>query len=390
MRRRRASVALASMPAGVVRLWASTNVTASEFGIPSCSAPIVITDHSFAMSDPQSPIESGAKPVRRSQGQIVVARALWYVKPGIAEIRTERLAPPPPGQVRIAAEYSAVSRGTERLVALGEVPESEWSRMRAPLQAGSFSFPVKYGYSATGTVTAGSDTLVGKRVFVLHPHQDQFQAPESMVAVLPDGVSSRRAVLAANMETALNAHWDAGTTLGDRVLVVGAGMVGLLTAYLARRIAGTRVALLDVNPARAPLAAALGIEFLSSPDSAPGDNRIVFHASATGAGLETAIEACAFEGTIVEMSWYGEKPVTVTLGGAFHSRRLKIVSSQVGHVAPSHRGQLKHADRLAQAIALLDDERLDALVADEVPFDDLPGALPQIWSSADLPPVIRY
>ncbi len=341
------------------------------------------------MSDPQSPLESGAKPSRRSQGQIVVARALWYVKPGVAEIRTERLAPPSPGQARIAAEYSAVSRGTERLVALGEVPESEWSRMRAPLQAGSFSFPVKYGYSATGVVTAGPEALVGKRVFVLHPHQDQFQAPESMLAVLPDGVPSRRGVLAANMETALNAHWDAGTALGDRVLVVGAGIVGLLTAYLASRIAGTDVAILDVNPERASLAAALGLKFVS-PTDVPRDNRIVFHASATSAGLEAAIEACAFEGTVVEMSWYGEKPVTVKLGGAFHSRRLKIVSSQVGYVAPSHRGQLKHGDRLARAIALLDDDRLDALVAEEVRFDDLPGELPRIWSSSALPPVIRY
>lgn len=341
------------------------------------------------MSDPQSTFEPNAQPTRRSQGQIVVARALWYVKPGVAEIRTERLAPPPPGHVRIAAEYSAISRGTERLVALGQVPESEWSRMRAPLQAGAFSFPVKYGYSATGVVTAGPDAMIGQRAFVLHPHQDYFQAPETMLALLPESVPSRRGVLAANMETALNAHWDAGTTIGDRVLVVGAGIVGLLTAYLARRIAGTEVAILDVNPARAPLAEALGLRFVS-PSEAPNDNRIVFHASASSAGLEAALNACAFEGTVVEMSWYGSEPVTVRLGGAFHSRRLKILSSQVGHVAPSHRGTLKHADRLARAIALLDDERLDALVSAEVRFDDLPSALPGIWSSSNLPPIIRY
>jgi 2-desacetyl-2-hydroxyethyl bacteriochlorophyllide A dehydrogenase len=340
------------------------------------------------MSDPQS-LDSSARPIRRSQGQIVVARALWYVKPGVAEIRPERLSPPSPGEVRIATDYSAISRGTERLVALGEVPKSEWSRMRAPLQAGDFSFPVKYGYSATGTVTAGPDKLIGKRAFVLHPHQDNFHAPETLLAILPDAIPSRRGVLAANMETALNAHWDAGTTLGDRVLVVGAGIVGLLTAYLASRIAGTDVTISDINPERAGYAEKLGVKF-AGPADIPGDNRIVFHTSATSAGLEAAIGACAFEGSVIEMSWYGSKPVSVQLGGAFHSRRLKIISSQVGHVAPSHRSQLKHADRLQRAIALLDDDRLDALVSDEVGFEDLPLALPRIWASSELPPVVRY
>lgn len=341
------------------------------------------------MSDPQSSLDSSARQIRRSQGQIVVARALWYVKPGVAEIRPERLSPPQPNEVRIATEYSAISRGTERLVALGEVPKSEWSRMRAPLQAGDFSFPVKYGYSATGVVTAGPDRLIGKRAFVLHPHQDNFQAPEALLAILPDNIPSRRGVLAANMETALNAHWDAGTTLGDRILIVGAGIVGLLTAYLARRIAGTNVTITDINPGRARYAEKLGVKFAGLTEL-PNDSRIVFHTSATSAGLEAAINACVFEGSVIEMSWYGSNPVTVNLGGAFHSRRLKIISSQVGHVAPSHRSQLKHADRLERAIALLDDDSLDALVADAVSFEDLPSALPRIWSSSDLPPIVRY
>ena len=341
------------------------------------------------MSDPQSRFDPSPQPLRRSQGQIVVARGLWYVQPGVAEVRPERLSPPSPGEARVAAEYSAISRGTERMVALGQIPQSEWPRMRAPLQAGDFSFPVKYGYSATGRVTAGSDQYIGKRVFVLHPHQDYFHAPEPLLTILPDNVPSRRAVLAANMETALNAHWDAGTTLGDRVLVVGAGIVGLLVAHLALRIAGTGVAVTDINPARAKYAEMLGVQFVS-PANVPADNRIVFHASATSAGLETAINACAFEASVIEMSWYGVNPVTVNLGGAFHSRRLKIISSQVGHVAPSHRHQLKHKDRMERAIAMLDDERLDGLVADAVDFADLPSKLPQIWASPDLPPIVRY
>lgn len=341
------------------------------------------------MSDQRSILEQSSRPIPRSKGQIVVARGLWYVKPGAAEFRTEHLPPPGPGEARVGTEFSAISRGTERLVAAGGVPKSEWGRMRAPLQAGDFPFPVKYGYSATGTVTAGSEKLIGRRVFALHPHQDHFHAPEAMLLALPDGVPSRRGVLAANMETALNAHWDAGTLPGDRVLVVGAGVVGLLVAYLARRVAGTDVTITDTDPGRARYADALGFKFALAGE-APSDNRIVFHTSASSTGLESAIDACAFEGTIVELSWYGSAPVTINLGGAFHSRRLKIISSQVGHVAVSQRSQVKPRDRLQRAIALLDDPALDALVAEGVSFDQLPAALPGIFSSNALPPVVFY
>ncbi|MFN0218297.1 MAG: zinc-dependent alcohol dehydrogenase [Hyphomicrobium sp.] len=337
---------------------------------------------------------TSSKPVaapRRSQGQVVVARALWHVKPGVAELRTERLTAPRPGEARVATRYSAISRGTERLVALGEIPKSEWTRLRAPLQSGNFPFPVKYGYSATGVVAAGSDAWIGKRVFALHPHQDHFQIPETMLTAIPDAVSDQRATLAANMETALNAHWDAGTGPGDNVLVVGAGVLGLLVAYLARRIAGVRVTIIDIDAARAGIADKLGLAF-ASPAEAPVDNQIVFHTSASGAGLEAAIGAAAFEGRIIELSWYGSKPVTISLGGAFHSRRLQLISSQVGHVAPSRRTATTRQARLETALTLLDDSALDVLVSDEVAFDDVAAELPRIFSGSagGLAPIIRY
>lgn len=341
------------------------------------------------MNDQHSTFDHNARQIRRSQGQIVVARALWHTQPGHAEFRTERLSSLVPGEARVATEYSAISRGSERLVALGHVPEDEWQRMRAPHQSGSFSFPVKYGYSAAGIVTAGPEKLIGRRVFALHPHQDYFQIAETQLIPIPDAIPTRRAVLAANMETALNAHWDAGTGPGDHILVIGAGIVGLLVAYLARHIVGTDVTIADINPARAGLAAALNLKF-SDPESVHTDHGLVFHTTATGAGLQTAIDACAFEGRIVELSWYGTAPITVNLGGAFHSRRLRIVSSQVGHVAPSRRNGVKHRDRLERAMALLDDPALDALVAETVSFDELPDALPRIWSAATLPPVVCY
>jgi NADPH:quinone reductase-like Zn-dependent oxidoreductase len=340
---------------------------------------------------PANSIETPPPAARRSQGQIVVARSLWYVKPGIAEIRTERLAPPRPGEARVATLYSAISRGTERLVANGEVPESEWTHMRAPLQSGAFPYPVKYGYSATGLVTVGCEALLGKTVFCLHPHQDHFQVSEDMLAVVPDGIPAKRATLAANMETALNAHWDAGTLPGDKVLVVGAGIVGILVAHLAQRIAGADVTITDIEAGKAEICAALGLKF-EMPDSVATDNRIVFHTSASGAGLETAINACAFEGRIVELSWYGARTATVRLGGAFHSRRLSIISSQVGHVAPNQRATINHRQRLAKAIAMLNDERLDRLVTDEIDFDGAPAALPRIFGNQSLGPcpIISY
>ena len=328
---------------------------------------------------------------RRSSGHLVVARALWYVKPGIAELRTERLAAPRPGEARVKTLFSALSRGTERLVAYGLVPQSEGAIMRAPLQAGEFPFPVKYGYSTTGVVIAGSDDLMGRQVFCLHPHQDYFHAAEAMLVPLPDAIPAQRATLAANMETALNAHWDAGTGPGDKILVIGAGVVGLLTAHLAKRIAGCHVTITDIDPDRAAIAQKLGLIF-TLPSDAPRDNRIVFHTSATAAGLQSALDAAAFQARIIEMSWYGTAPITLHLGGAFHSKRLQLISSQVGHVSPTRRSTTTHRQRLIQALALLDDPALDNLVTAEVAFGDLPGQIPVLLGpmGGALPPIIRY
>ena len=329
--------------------------------------------------------------IRRSQGQMVVARALWYVKPAVAELRTERLSMAGPGEVRIKTLYSGISRGTERLVLSGKVPRSEWPRMRAPLQAGDFPFPVKYGYSAAGRVIAGPEALVGRTVFCLHPHQDYFHAPEAMAIPVPDSIPPKRATLAANMETALNAHWDAGTGPGDSVLVIGAGIVGLLTAYLAQRIAGTLVTICDADPAKAEAAAALGLTF-KVPQDIPAGSRLIFHTSGSAAGLQSAIEAAAFEGRIIEMSWYGDAAVSLNLGGAFHVRRLQIISSQVGHVSPGRRASTTHKDRLTRALSMLDDPALDALVSDELAFERCPSELPALLNgpATRLPPVIRY
>lgn len=305
------------------------------------------------------------------------AQALWYVGPGRAEIRSETLGPLASGSVRVRALYGAISRGTEALIAAGRVPASEYQRMRAPFMAGSFPFPVKYGYSTVGRVEQGPEALVGRTVFALHPHQTLFDVPVEAAVLVPPEIKLARAVMAANMETALNATWDAEPGLGGRIAVIGAGMVGALTALLCSRIEGAEVTLIDIDPARAELAEALGLDF-AKPEDAPPDCNFVFHASATAAGLTTALNIAADEATIVEMSWYGSGIVSVPLGGAFHSRRLRLISSQVGKVAPSRRADVTHRQRLEAAIVLTADERLDALVTPAVTFHELPLRLPDI------------
>jgi NADPH:quinone reductase-like Zn-dependent oxidoreductase len=328
---------------------------------------------------------------RRSVGRTRVARSLWYAKKGVAELRAAPLQPPGPGQARVRTLFSGISRGTERLVFSGAVGQSEWERMRGPMQEGSFPFPVKYGYCATGVVEEGPADLRDKTVFCLHPHQDYFNASVDALAVVPEAVPARRATLAANMETALNALWDAGAGPGDRIVVVGAGVVGLLVTSLAARLPGATVTAVDPDKSRKPILEALGAD-LAPPDRAPGEADIVFHASASAAGLNTAIACAGAEGTIVEMSWYGDKPVTVDLGGAFHSRRLKLVSSQVGLISTGRRLRWTYPRRRDMAMSLLAQPALDALVSEEIAFEDAPGELPRIFApdAQGLAPVIRY
>ena len=309
-----------------------------------------------------------------------VAQALWYIGPGRAEIRAEKLLVPGPGEVRVRALFGALSRGTESLILAGRVPTSEFERMRSPFMGGNFPFPVKHGYSTVGRVEEGPAELLGRTVFVLHPHQSLFNVPSSAVVPLPDGVPPERAVLAANMETALNAVWDAAPKPTGPIAVVGAGVVGALVAYLFGQANGAEVTLVDINPARAELARALGVGF-ANPPNAPTECDLVIHASGTAAGLATALSLAGFEATVLEMSWYGDAQVPVPLGGAFHSRRLRLVSSQVGHVAPSHRADWTHARRLAAAVGMLADARLDALLAPAVKFHDLPAQLPDILNA---------
>lgn len=300
--------------------------------------------------------------------------AFWINGKQTGELRTLPLPPPKEGEVQVRTLYSGISRGTETLVFSGNVPASEYARMRAPFQEGEFSFPVKYGYINVGIVEQGPAELAGKHVFCLYPHQTLFNVPADAVTLLPANIPPERAVLSANMETAVNALWDAQPCIGDRISVVGAGVLGSMVAYLASRMTGCEVQLIDVNANRASLAKALGLEFLE-PHNAAANRDLVVHASATSEGLDTALSLAGFEATVLELSWFGSHRTSINLGGSFHSQRLQIKSSQVGHVATQQRARWNYERRLQLALSLLSDPCLDALISGESAFSSLPETL---------------
>ncbi|BBK43267.1 dehydrogenase [Allostella vacuolata] len=319
------------------------------------------------------------------------ARAFWTTGPGRGEIRDQPLPEPVEGEVAVRCRWSGISRGTETLVFRGRVPESEWARMRCPFQEGAFPAPVKYGYAAVGEVEAGPPGLQGRMVFCLHPHQDRFVVPADSVLPLPDGLPARRAVLAANLETAVNALWDSPVLPGQRIAVVGAGVVGAAIARLAAAVPGAAVTLVDIDPAKAALAATLGVGF-SLPDAAPADCDGVFEVSGVPDGLVTALALAGDEAVVTVLSWFGSSPVALPLGGAFHARRLTLRASQVGRVAPEQRGRWSYRRRLALALDLLQDPAYDFLLTGESDFADLPRTMARLAGPPDgtLCHVVRY
>jgi NADPH:quinone reductase-like Zn-dependent oxidoreductase len=309
------------------------------------------------------------------------ARAFWVEEAGRGAIRDEPLPALTEGFACVETRYSAISRGTESLVWQGRVPVSEHQRMRCPHQAGELSFPVKYGYANVGRIVDGPATSLGRSVFCLYPHQTAYVVPVSALVPLPAGVSEARAVLAANLETAINALWDAQPLLGDRVTVIGAGVVGCLCAYLARKMCAVEVELVDVRSERAAVARALGAEF-SQPDAARAERDLVFHASGSADGLRSALDLVADEGSVVELSWFGDREVALPLGERFHAGRLTLRSSQVGSVSRNARPRFSHRSRLELALSLCRDPALDALFDGETPFERLPLEAPGLLDPA--------
>jgi NADPH:quinone reductase-like Zn-dependent oxidoreductase len=313
------------------------------------------------------------------------AHAFWLSAPGCGEIRPVTLRVPERDDVLVRTLRSGVSRGTETLVFRGGVPAGQYAAMRAPFQEGDFPAPVKYGYLNVGAVEQGPAELRGRTVFCLYPHQTAYVVPATAVTVVPEDVPPARAVLAGTVETAINALWDAPPLLGDLVTVIGAGMVGCCVARLLSQFPAVQVMLVDVDPARAEVADALGVDF-ALPADAPGGRDLVVHASATSAGLQRSLDLLAPEGTVLDLSWYGDSEVQLSLGGAFHSGRLGIRASQVGTLSPVRSGRRTPPDRLAIALGLLRDPAFDALVTGQARFCELPNVMARL-AAGSLPAI---
>jgi len=303
--------------------------------------------------------------------------AFWIAAPGRGELRREKLPARRDQEASVRTLYSGVSRGTEALVFAGRVPVGEYARMRAPFQAGEFPGPVKYGYVSVGEVTAGPRAVVGRTVFCLHPHQQHYVVPCDALYVLPEQVPAARAVLAANLETALNGLWDSLAGPGDRIAVIGGGSVGCLLAWLAARMPGCTVELIDVNPHRAAIAQALGVGF-ALPEAATPEADVVLHASGSAEGLQLAMRLAGFEATVLELSWYGDRTISLPLGEAFHARRLTLKSSQVGAIGHARRARWSLRRRMELALSLLADPALEVLINSDGRFEDLPQTLERL------------
>ncbi|KAA9107810.1 zinc-dependent alcohol dehydrogenase [Microbacterium rhizomatis] len=307
----------------------------------------------------------------------IEAEAFWVEEPGRGALRTEEIRDRGPGEVLVRTLYTGISRGTEALVFRGEVPPSEHERMRAPFQGGDFPGPVKYGYLNVGVVEHGPPELEGRTVFTLFPHQSRFVIPASAVTLVPEGVPARRAVLAGAVETAVNVLWDAAPLVGDRVSVIGGGLIGTNVALLLAGIPGIDLVVVDGDHAKADLCRSLDIRY-APPEAAPTDRDLVIETSGSGEGLQLALACAAFEGEIVVASWFGDRSVSLPLGGAFHSRRLTIRSSQVGAVSPRRSGRRTTTDRLSLALGMLVDPRFDAVLTGSSPWRDLPTVMSAI------------
>jgi threonine dehydrogenase-like Zn-dependent dehydrogenase len=299
------------------------------------------------------------------------ATAYWTTAREHGELRAEEVPAPGPGEALVRALYSGISKGTEMVVHAGAVPPRVAEEMRAPHQEGKFPGPVKFGYLSVGVVEEGPEEWTGQRVFCLNPHQDLYVVPVTSLTRIPDDVPSRRAVLTGTVETAVNALWEAGPRLGDRIAVVGAGLVGGMVATLLRTFPLQRLQLVDLDPGRKQLAETLGVDF-AHPDDALADCDIVFHCSASQAGLARSLQLAGDEGEVIEMSWYANREVTVPLGEDFHARRLSIRASQVGMVSRARRHRRTNADRLDLSVSLLKDPVFDAFLTGSSPFEDLP------------------
>ena len=302
------------------------------------------------------------------------AHGLWFLGANQFSIREETLRSPSTPYCVVKSICSGISQGTEQLVYSEAVPESIQHQMRCPYMGGDFPFPIKYGYSLVGEVVEGPENIVGRNVHMLHPHQDYGCVHPRDIYLLDDGILPEKAILASNMETAVNAVWDSQVTLGDRVLVVGFGNVGSLVARILSLSMGVEMFVTDTSALKRSMAQKMGFN-VCEISQLKEEFDISFNVSASADGLQTAIDAVGYEGKIIELSWYGNRAVSLQLGGDFHIQRKTIISSQVSHI-PSHRlARWDTIRRKKLVFSLLKQPEFEEHVTHNLRFSELPRIL---------------
>jgi NADPH:quinone reductase-like Zn-dependent oxidoreductase len=294
------------------------------------------------------------------------AKELWFNSPGKVGFKLVNVDDPKNDEVLVKAVCSLISSGTERLVSGGNIPAKIYDQMKVPYMQGDFSFPFTYGYSLVGEIFKGKKSLPGKYVHLLHPHKEIALVKMNDVYILPEGFNLQTATLASNMETAVNAVWDSGVSIGDKVIIVGFGIIGALIAGVLKSMKHIHISIHESNPERASIARKLGFEVPGEIQNNYFD--IAFNTSASEHGLQVCIDSVGFEGKVTELSWYGEGKVNINLGGDFHSMRKVIIASQVSSIPAQMTGRWDFSRRKKLVFEILKDDYYSLLPMLDLPF----------------------
>ena len=296
--------------------------------------------------------------------------SLWLENKNKPKIKKKLLRPSnKPNTLIIKTLYSGISKGTEKLVSSGFVGKDQYKIMKSPFQEGTFSFPIKYGYINVGKVINGPKKLLHKNTFALYPHQDLFEINSKEVQILNESNNPKKYLLTANMETAINIFWDTQASNKDKIVIVGMGSVGILTAYYFKLQNYKNVFICDSNLKKKKFATLLGLNFKDFKSIKDID--VVINTTSNYQIINKSFNKLNLEGKIVEASWYGNKKGIINLGGNFHSKRLKLISTQVSNIPKYLSNKHNYKSRLKLAIKALSSNKLLKLVNTESHFNNL-------------------
>ena len=297
------------------------------------------------------------------------SQSLWLIKKNKPKILSKDIYYKKNNKtVLVKTLYSGISKGTENLVARGKIHKSQFKIMRCPFQDGNFSFPIKYGYINIGEIIDGPISLTGKKIFTLFPHQTVFEISTKNINLIKNK-NAKKYLLTANMETAVNIFWDSQAKKNDRILIVGLGSVGLLTAYFFKLKGYKNLYVSDVNLSKKSIAKKLNLNFIHY-------NKInnldcIINTTSNYDVLNNSFTKLNLDGKIIEASWYGEKVGKLNLGNEFHSKRLRIISSQVSNIPLHMQKKHNYRSRLKIAINALNDDKLLLLINSVSKFENL-------------------